>query len=335
MTVIVGFCWRRWNPRKLHDSQEKMSSVLSSLESLNGLVAFAAAVQAGSFSAAGRHLGLSASAVGKAVERLELRLSTRLLNRTTRSLALTSEGEVLYHYTNKVLKDLQEAERELSMRQHSPRGRLRISAAPVLGRRFLLPLMHDFHVRYPEVIVNVSLDAARLDLVEEAFDLGLWAGELEDSSLQARRLGSYTLVTCGAPAYFSEHGTPASPDELADHHCLYYRHPGNERLEPWRYQDKLIPKPACPNKALNDVEALASAALAGLGIVQVPEYLVRDELADGRLLEILKAYAPATRSAFLVWPPLSAQIPRVRVFIDFIVANLGPQLGPVDSAMNQ
>lgn len=312
-----------------------MSSVLSSLESLNGLVAFATAVQAGSFSAAGRQLGLSASAVGKAVERLELRLTTRLLNRTTRSLALTSEGEVLYHYADKVLKDLQEAERELSMRQHSPRGRLRISAAPVLGRKMLLPLMRDFHARYPEVIVNVNLDAAHLDLIEEAFDLGLWAGELEDSSLQARLLGSYALITCAAPAYFAEHGIPTSPDELADHHCLYYRHPDNERLEPWRYQDKLIPKPAYLNKALNDAEALASAALAGLGIVQVPDYMVRNELADGRLLEILKAHAPATRGVFLVWPPLSAQIPRVRVFIDFIVAQLGPQLSQGSSSMHQ
>ncbi|KRG65425.1 LysR family transcriptional regulator [Stenotrophomonas terrae] len=303
-----------------------MSSVLSSLESLNGLIAFAAAVQAGSFSAAGRQLGLSASAVGKAVERLELRLSTRLLNRTTRSLALTSEGEVLYHYADKVLKDLHEAERELSMRQHNPRGRLRVSAAPTLARRALLPLLHDFHARYPEVIVNISLDAAHLDIVEEGFDLALWTGELEDSSLQARLLGSYALITCAAPTYFAEHGIPASPDELADHHCLHYRHPDNERLEPWRYKDKLIHKPACANKALNDAEALVSAALAGLGIVQVPDYMVRNELADGRLLEILKEHATATRDVFLVWPPQSAQIPRVRVFIDFLVAQLGPQL---------
>lgn len=308
-----------------------MSPVLSSLESLNGLIAFASAVQAGGFSAAGRQLGLSASAVGKAVERLELRLGTRLLNRTTRSLALTGEGEVLYHYANKVLKDLQEAERELNMRQHTARGRLKITANPILARNFVLPALHEFHARYPEVNVALSLDANRLDIVEEGYDLALWAGELGDSSLQARRLGSYALITCASPGYLAEHGTPASPDDLSCHCCLHYRHRDNERTEPWRFQGKAIPKPPTADCALNDAAALASAALAGLGIVQLPDYMVREEITEGRLQEVLGNYTVAPAGIFLVWPPMSAQVPRVRVFIDFLAERAHEQF----DALNQ
>ena len=312
-----------------------MSSVLSSLESLNGLIAFATAVRAGSFSAAGRQLGLSASAVGKAVERLELRLGTRLLNRTTRSLALTGEGEVLYHYADKVLKDLQEAERELNMRQSTARGRLKVTANPILGRRFVLPMLHDFHTRYPEVNVALSLDAQRLDIVEEGYDLALWAGELKDSSLQARRLGSYALVTCAAPSYLAEHGTPASPADLGRHCCLYYRHRDNERLEPWRFQGNTIPKPPAPDCALNDIGALVSAAVAGLGIVQLADYVVSEEISNGRLQQVLGNHAIAPAGIFLVWPPMSAQVPRVRVFIDFMAKRASDQLNDCDSAAAQ
>lgn len=305
-----------------------MSSVLSSLESLNGLIAFASAVRAGSFSAAGRSLGLSASAVGKAVERLESRLGTRLLNRTTRSLALTGEGEVLYHYADKVLKDLQEAERELNMRQSTPRGRLKITVSTILGRKFVLPALDDFTTRHPEINIALSLDAHRLDIVEEGYDLALWAGELEDSSLQARRLGSYALITCASPHYLAKHGIPTSIDELACHHCIYYRHSNNERMEPWRFKGQTIPKPFAPECALNDVAALESAALAGLGIVQLPDYLVREELASGRLQEVLGAHAIAPTGIFLLWPPMAAQAPRVRVFIDFIAKRASTQLNP-------
>lgn len=309
-----------------------MSSVLSSLESLNGLIAFASAVQAGSFSAAGRQLGLSASAVGKAVERLELRLGARLLNRTTRSLALTGEGEVLYHYADRVLKDLQEAERELDMRQSTARGRLKITANPILGRRFVLPMLHAFHTRYPEVNVALSLDAQRLDIVEEGYDLALWAGELDDSSLQARRLGSYALVTCASPAYLAEHSTPVSPADLVCHRCLHYRHRGSERLEPWRFHNMTIPKPPAPGYALNDMAVLASAAVAGLGIAQLPDYVVYEEIANGQLQQVLDSHAIAPVGIFLVWPPMSAQVPRVRAFIDFLAKHASDQLGACDSA---
>jgi len=299
-----------------------MSPVLSSLESLNGLIAFASAVRAGSFSAAGRQLGLSASAVGKAVERLELRLGTRLLNRTTRSLALTGEGEVLYHYADKVLKDLQEAERELHLRQSTAKGRLKITANTILGRKFLLPALPDFHTRYPEVNVVLSLDANRLDIIEEGYDLALWAGELQDSSLQARRLGSYALVTCASPAYLAEHGIPTAPSDLDHHCCLYYRHRDSERMEPWRFQGMTITKPHTPDCALNDAGTLVSAAVASLGIVQLPDYMVCEEIANGQLGEVLSKHAIAATGIFLVWPPMSAQVPRVRVFIDFFAKHM-------------
>ena len=326
--------WRR-NTCNGHDTPEKMSTAISSLESLNGLIAFASAVETGSFSSAARHLGLSGSAIGKAIDRLEQRLGVRLLNRTTRSLALTDEGEVLYRHVTQVLSSLHDAEQELRLRESTPRGRLKISVPTVIGRRFVLPALRDFHSAYPQVIVNISLDAHRVDLIEEGYDLALWPGELEDSSLQTRCLGPHVLITCASPAYLDQHGTPTSPADLAYHCCIHYRLAHDGRIASWAFKDAVAAKPIIPAVVLNDTEALAAAALAGLGIVQVPDYLVREDIAAGRLQAVLERHAIAHGGIHLVWPAMSAQAPRVRAFIDFITARLVAQLYPASTSGNE
>ncbi len=305
-----------------------MSATLSSLESLNGLLAFATAVEAGSFSAAGRRLGLSASAVGKAVDRLELRLGMRVLNRTTRALALTGEGEVLYQHVTKVLKDLQDAEREMRLQETTPRGRLKVSVPTLLGRRFVLPALLDFHALYPEVMINISLDSGRVDLVEEGYDLALWPGELEDSGLQARRLGPMQLTTCAAPRYLAKHGRPQLPADLVQHCCIQYRHAHNARLEAWKFSDGVLGVKPASVVRLNDGEALVVTAVAGWGILQAPEYMVREDIHAGRLQPLLQDHAWQNGSISLVWPAHASRSPRVRVFIDFIAERLINQLYP-------
>jgi DNA-binding transcriptional LysR family regulator len=302
-----------------------MSAILS-IESLSGLVAFSTTVETGSFAAAGRKLGLSASAVGKAVERLEARLGLRLLNRTTRSLALTGEGDVLYGYVARVLKELQDAEQELHQLHQAPRGRLKVSVPTVMGRKIVMPALREFQARFPEVITDISLDDVKVDIIEGGYDVVLRLGALDDSTLRSRRIGPHTFITCASPDYLSRHGVPQSPADLHDHCCIHYRFPTTGRTEVWAFRDSDQSKPLKPRIVLNDGEALASAALGGLGIIQAPSYLVHEDVAAGRLQAILTMYATDRGSVSLVWPPLSARAPKVRVFIDFIAERLSETL---------
>ncbi|WP_118136716.1 LysR family transcriptional regulator [Oceanicella sp. SM1341] len=302
-----------------------MSAILT-IESLGGLVAFSTAVETGSFAAAGRRLGLSASAVGKAVDRLEATLGLRLLNRTTRSLAVTGEGDVLYRHVAQVLKHLQDAEQELHLLQKSPRGRLRISVPTVIGRRIIMPALRDFQACFPDVTIDISLDDMKVDIVAGGYDVVLRLGELDDSALRARRIGPHTFTTCASPDYLARHGVPRTPADLHAHCCVHYRFPTTGRPEIWAFGGSHEARPIKPAILLNDGEALASAALGGLGIIQAPSYLVREDIAAGRLQAVLADYTEARGSVSLVWPPMSAPVPKVRAFIDFIAERVREEL---------
>lgn len=301
-------------------------SAIFSIESLSGLVAFSVAVETGSFAAAGRKLGLSASAVGKSVERLEARLGLRLLNRTTRSLAMTGEGEVLHRYVARILKDLQDAEQELDLVQNTPRGRLRISVPTVMGRKIVMPALRDFQISFPQVTTDISLDDVKVDVIEGGYDLVLRLGDLEDSSLQARRIGPHTFITCASPEYLGQRGTPETPTDLSEHCCIHYRFPTTGRPEVWAFKGPPLAKPIKPAIILNDGESLASAALGGLGIIQAPSYLVKEDVAAGRLQPVLADFTDDRGSVWLVWPPMSSQVPKVRAFINFIAERVFEKL---------
>lgn len=303
-----------------------MSNHLSSLESLSALIAFAAAVDARNFSAASRKLGLSASAVAKAIERLELRVGKRLLNRTTRAVSLTAEGEVLYRHVLDIVRNLNEAEHELHLLEHAPCGTLKIHLPTVIGRRIVLPAMSEFHERYPDVMPSLHLDDCRLNLIGDGYDVALWLGELADSGLQARRLGPLRLTTFAAPEYLSRHGIPTTPAELAGHRCIHYRTTRNGRVEAWLFQGYPPFRSLAPATVLNDEEAIVAAAIAGLGLAQTPAYLVSDAIAAGHLQPVLASHAVEHGSVSLVWPRMLGKVPRVRVFIDFIAERITAQL---------
>lgn len=292
-------------------------SAITSLESLSGLVAFSVTLESGSFAAAGRKLGLSASAVGKAVDRLEQRLGVKLLTRTTRSLALTGEGELLYRYAARILSDLQEAEQALHAAQDTPRGRLKVSVPTVLGRHIVLPALGAFIEDYPDVTVDLDFDDLKVDIIEGGYDLAVRLGELEDSNLRARRIGRHAFATCAAPDYLEKHGTPETPADLEHHCCVQYRFPTTGRPEIWAFSGEHRGMTIKPGLVLNDGEALAPAAVAGLGIIQAPRYLVAELVAAGRLVSVLHAYTEDRGDVSIVWPATRTKVARVRAFVDF------------------
>ena len=298
-------------------------SAIMPLDSVSSLVAFVAAVESGGFAPAGRKLGLSASAVGKSVSRLEQRLGVKLLHRSTRSIAVTSEGELLYVRSAQILDEIREAESAISLTRARPRGRLTVSIPTVLGRRVIIPALRSFVDKYPDVELSVHLSDRRVDIVEEGYDLVVRLGKLDDSRLVARRIAPHRFSTCAAPDYLSTYGSPRSPDELVRYSCIRYRSPNSGRLEDWEFIGETKPQVLGPGLVVNDGEALAIATLGGMGISQVPTYLVSGDIAAGRLQEVLAEYTSDRGHIWLVRPPSRPEVPRVRVFAEFTTALLG------------
>jgi DNA-binding transcriptional LysR family regulator len=292
-------------------------------ESLSGMVAFVRAAETGSFVAAGRALGLSASAVGKSVMRLEAKLGVQLLNRTTRRIGLTHEGARFFARCKRILADLEEAESELFHSTASPRGRLKISA-PALGARLLLPLVPEFRRRFPDIELDLDFSDRLVDVTQEGFDAVIRTGRLADSQLLARPLAQVGPVVVGSPAYFAGHGEPSTPADLEGHACIRYREPASGRVEPWRFviDDHTFAMEPRASLTLNDMEAVLSACVSGLGLAYVPDYIARGAMDGGLLRAVLGTHTRADGTFHILWPPSRHEAPRLRVFIDHLASRL-------------
>ena len=286
-----------------------------------------------SFTQAAEHLGLSRSAVGKSIGRLERGLGVRLLHRTTRSVSLTDEGASFHARCAAILADLEEAEALMAERADGPRGRLRLDMPVSFGRLHVMPLVHAYMRRYPEVAVLVSFTDRYVDLVEEGVDLAVRIGGAEESRLIARRLASHRLVTCAAPAYLDDHGVPQVPDDLDHHGCLAFIHGG--RPVPWRLMidGRDHGQPVRGRFCASNAEVLRDAALAGYGVAQLPTFLVGADLRDGRLRSVLDGFAGQGDPIQAVYPTGRHLSPKVRTLIDMITA-AWRDLPPWDRALD-
>lgn len=293
-------------------------SAIGSLESFAGLAAFVTSVETGGFAAAGRKLGVSSSAIGKAVRRLEKRLGVRLLQRTTRSISPTAAGELLYARSVRILEDVREAEDAISKTRSAPRGRLKVSVPTVLGCRVLVPALPRFMADYPEIELELDFNDRLVDVVADGFDVVVRTGEVSNSRLIARKLGPHQFVTCGSPTYFAQRGVPQTPAALTTHSCLRFRFPSTGLLAEWEFSGKNEHPSLGPGLVLNDGEALVAAALAGMGIVHLPVYYVSTHLKRAQLQEVLREYALGRGHVWLVWPPGRKDTPKVCVFADFV-----------------
>lgn len=281
---------------------------------------FTRVVDANSFSHAADSLGLPRSTVSATVQRLEQNLGVRLLNRTTRRLSLTPDGAAYYERCTQLLADLEDIETSFRDVTRGPRGRLRVEMKASIGRLILVPALCDFHTRYPDIELAIGMSDRVVDMVREAVDCAIRVGELEDSSLVARRIGTFENITCAAPSYLQEHGEPMTIDELENHQAVHYFSGRTGRVIDWSFMvdGKQRDVQVKGMVSVNDGEAYVKCGLKGFGMIQAPRYMVAPFIASGQLKEVLSQWTPPPLPISVVYLHNRHLSPKVRVFVDWV-----------------
>jgi DNA-binding transcriptional LysR family regulator len=294
------------------------------MDRLAALESFARVAETGSFSAAARALNLSKSLISRQISTLEAELGARLMSRTTRSLTLTEAGRSYYEQVARILAQMEEADLSVSQLQATPRGKLRVNAPMSFSLLRLAPVLPDFLALYPEIDVDVAMNDRRVDLMEEGFDLAIRIGRLADSSLIARKIGPMRRVVCASPAYFAERGLPKVPADLRSHDCLCYSNA--DTVDEWRFAEpdgRPISVEVKGRVRANNGDLLRLAALRGLGLVDLPSFLVGADIEAGLLVPVLQDYIRQDGGVYAVYPHALYLPPKIRVFIDFLAERWG------------
>lgn len=294
------------------------------MDKFANLEALVAVVESGSFSKAAERLGITKSVVSRRISLLEQQLGVHLLRRTTRSLSLTGPGQEFYGRAARILAELGEAEQSIADASVELRGRLRIAAPLSFGLHHLSGALNDFLYEHAGIELDLDLNDREVNLVEEGFDMAVRIGNLRDSTLVARRLGTVRFVTCASPEYLARQGVPSHPDELTGHTGLHYAN--ITPAEAWQFigssGEAVVAVPGTCMRA-NNGDVLASAAAAGLGIVNTPTFIVSDLIARGQLVPILPEHQRPPIGIHAVFPPGRLIARRVRVFADYLAERFG------------
>ncbi|PQZ79455.1 MULTISPECIES: LysR substrate-binding domain-containing protein [unclassified Brevundimonas] len=286
------------------------------------MAVFSAVAASGSFSAAGRELGLTPSAVSRTLDRIEARLGVRQMLRTTRTLTLTPEGQAYLGAARRILTDLDDAEQAIAD-QGAPRGRLRVSASLSHGRLCVVPLLGDFVARYPHILVDINLSDVVVDVAAGQADVAIRFGPLSDSGLTARKLGETGRVIVASPAYLVARGTPRTPEDLHDHNCLNFNFRRVEPVWPFVRDGREYSLSVRGNIEANNGETLGQLAAAGVGLTRVGAFSVADDVAAGRLVPLLEDFNPGdVENIHAVFVGGANTPARVRVFVDFLAERL-------------
>ncbi|UDL94415.1 LysR family transcriptional regulator [Lichenihabitans sp. PAMC28606] len=291
------------------------------MDRLGPLNAFVQAAETRSFTAAGRMLGISASAVGKAIARLEERLGAPLFHRSTRTMTLTPEGARFLKRCQTIFAEIEAAELEIA-ESTAPQGMLRVSL-PLIGM-LMTPALAAFAEAYPEIQLELDFTDRLVDVIEEGFDVVMRTGKVSDSNLKTRVLGNYGYVIVGSPAYLSRCGVPRGPEDLAGHACLFHRWTATGKLERWvlsRDGADLDFRPPASAVA-NTMEPLIGLAERGLGLVYTPTFTVRRQLADGTLRSVLDGFLRQSGTLQVLWPPSRHGSPKIKAFIDVMARTM-------------
>jgi DNA-binding transcriptional LysR family regulator len=300
------------------------------MDRLRAMETFVRIVDGGSLTAAAEALGTSPPSVVRTLASLESMLDVRLLNRTTRRIALTDEGREYYERCKRVLADIDEAEAALSARRAVPRGRLRLTAPVALGRLHVAPVVTAFLARHPALQVDMLLVDRVVDLLEEGVDLAVRVGALPDSSLVATAVGATRVVTCASSGYLRRHGTPRTPEDLRSHRCLNFAGltPGGE----WSFAGDGAVERITPVLSSNQIDPVLDACVAGEGVAQFLCYQVRPWLDAGRLRRVLREFEAPAQPIHLIYPHARLLSANVRAFVDWAVPRLRGRLAVRDEA---
>ena len=288
------------------------------LRDLTSLRIFARVVELQSFSEVARRSGVMPATISKHVSSLEAALGARLINRTTRRLFITEAGQRLYEHCVRVLQELDAAESELAEIKGEPAGPLHVTAPLTFGIGKLSPRLPEFLKQYPKVALDLDLSIEKVDLFQQRIDVAVRIADTVDPGLVAIKLAPYSRVFCASPDYLARHGTPATPEDLASHNCLVSRGAILNASWPVQRGKELGTVRVGGNFVTNNGDVICDAALAGLGITMTARWIIEDELASGRLVEVLAGYAPTNRAVYAVLPRQGPLTPKIRAFVDFL-----------------
>ncbi|MGV6874063.1 LysR substrate-binding domain-containing protein [Pseudochelatococcus sp. B33] len=298
------------------------------MDQLAAMRAFVRVVEAGTFTRAADLLDTPKPTVTKLIQQLEGHLRTKLLNRTTRRVTVTMDGAAYYERALRLLSELDELDASLTLAQARPSGRLRVDCSSALATSIIIPALHEFNGRYPDIQLDLGLSDRAADLIGDNLDCAVRAGEITDQSLIARRIGEIQLITCATPDYLARFGTPRHPHDIEDgHQIVAYRPALGGRVLPLVYQNhsETIEVTGRYTIALNDGMGYLAAGLASHGIMQLPTFMAREPIADGRLVPLLLNWYTAPKPLYIIYPPNRHLSNKVRVFVDWL-AELLPKM---------
>jgi LysR family transcriptional regulator for bpeEF and oprC len=290
------------------------------MDRFQAMQVFTRVVDTNSFTVAADTLGLPRATVTTTIQSLERRLQVRLLNRTTRRLSLTPDGAAYYERCVRILADVEDTESSFHDVERGPKGRLRIDLPPSIGRLILIPQLCEFHTRYPDIELMIGMGDRPVDMIREAVDCVIRVGELQDSSLVARRIGTFQGVTCAAPSYIERHGEPGTIEDLAQHRAVNYFSSRTGRNIDWDFVIDGVTTEVKLNGvvSVNDADAYLACALQGFGLIQSARYMVLPYLQSGQLVEVLPQWTPAPMPISVVYLQNRHLSPKVRVFVDWV-----------------
>lgn len=290
------------------------------MRNLNALLVFTKVAETRSFTNAAQRLGLTASAVSKSVSRLEQELGVRLLQRSTRLVSLTNDGASFFERCRHILAEIDDAESALTLSMTNLQGRLRVQMPVGFGRRVVVPKLLRFTEQHPGLVVDAELSDRVVDLAYEGIDAAIQIGQVSDSRLVARKVCRLSFAACASPEYLARNGEPATPEDLDRHHCLAYLLPMTNGYRDWQFakDGQTFSKTVSGSLNINNAESLLEAAVAGVGITMISNFIAADALRDGKLKRILNQYVVKGPEVYVVYLPGRNLSAKVRAFIDFL-----------------
>jgi LysR family transcriptional regulator for bpeEF and oprC len=299
------------------------------MDKLQAMQVFARVVETGGVTRAADSLGVPKATATTLIQKLEATLGVRLLNRTTRRVSVTPDGAAYYDRCLAILALVRDTEESLGKQHATPRGRLRVDVPTLMARSVFVPALPKFFARYPDIELALASSERRADLIEEGIDCAVWSGEIEESNYVARRVGFLYFATCAAPSYLARYGRPQHPNDLVNHRCINHFSPRTGKVADWVFSkaDARVQTSLHGFIALEDENSYVAAAEAGLGIAQIPAFVLKESMERGALDLVLGDWFPEPWPLYVVYPQHRHLSGRIRVFVDWVAEMLGDHDG--------